>query len=268
MGNAFAGEQEKAEWEELRRTARQGLRETRPSEGGQRLPMSPSPKGKQEDGTEQLVIWDEHERIHRAIDKVIAAPNERYREEYFSDLLKTLVQHEVGEQAIIHPIFRILSGANHPDFADKVKGFFSPTDYARIMKQEMEFSLFLVKLEKEFEANGYRVTEDMNAKLKQAHKDLSDHMQVEESKVLPLLESRLSQDELDQVNKLYYEFRTKAPWKPCADHTPAEIAQRLRTTQAEQFLSRIEAMGPREEKQQERAQRELEPEEQIIHEVS
>lgn len=70
----------------------------------------------------------------------------------------------------------------------------------------------------------------MNEQLKQAHKDLTDHIEFEESNVLPLLESRLNKDEIEQLNRLYLEFRTKAPWKPTESETPKQIADRLRTS--------------------------------------
>jgi len=155
-----------------------------------------------------LTIWTEHENARFLFQKVIDTVdlNEKLRQ--FNLLVKELSQHEVAEEAVIHPAFRNLTKLD--------------TAYESLLQQETDFSKVLYEMDQRW---GKDMDPSINVALEAAQVSLLEHMEYEENNVLAVLERNLPAGEIQNLNLWYSRIKATAPTRPHPSGPRSQIGQ-------------------------------------------
>jgi len=144
-----------------------------------------------------LETWKEHDKVRGLIQQILLESDQDKKQRLFNLLVKELATHEVAEEVVIHPAYQKIAGKNKT--------------YQKALEQETDFSEILYQLDQEYSKNMNR---SLNPKLKAAEKDLLKHMHLEERNIFTTLESELSLEELEDLNKRFERVKSFAPTRP------------------------------------------------------
>jgi hemerythrin superfamily protein len=171
-------------------------------------PMNVDTEGK-EAATQVLRVWQEHKDTRELYKNVVSEKDLKQKQVLFNNLVKEISSHELAEESVIQPAFKNL------------------TKDEEIIKmareQESNFKQQLDVLEKEY---GTKMDETINPKLEKAESDLLQHMEFEETKILPILEKGLQKTELDGLNSWFDKVKKNVP-EPKDAPEPAKALEAL-----------------------------------------
>jgi hemerythrin superfamily protein len=140
------------------------------------------------------LIQEDHAALRRELDALEQATDAE-RPRRFADLTEHLVRHEVAEELVVYPALRRLPGG------DRVAD-------ARIAEQA-EAEQRLAELDR-FRSD----TAEFHTTFTQLRGSVLDHAALEESDVIPLLSSALSEEEAGEMGRRYVSARSSAPTHP------------------------------------------------------
>lgn len=118
------------------------------------------------------------------------------RDEYFCEVVHTLVGHEVAEEMVLYPTIRH-EGSTGGDVAD-----------ARLAEQAQAEEL-LAEMEHDDTSSAA-----FAGKFTKLRKSVLDHAKAEESTVFPLLESSTSSEDRQELGSRYIKAKDRAPTHP------------------------------------------------------
>lgn len=118
------------------------------------------------------------------------------RDEYFCELVQTLVGHEVAEELVVYPVVRD-AGTEGEAVAD-----------ARLSEQA-EAERFLAEMERLDTP-----TAEFVAKMRQLRDDVVAHASSEETTAFPILKTATTEEQRQELGDRYLKARAKAPTHP------------------------------------------------------
>ncbi|CAO3599481.1 unnamed protein product [Absidia cylindrospora] len=150
------------------------------------------------DNVIDLILKDHHE-AKELYEKYKATDERDLKKAICNDLIKKLVQHDEVEQLLVYPLLR-----------ERIGGQVGEDHYETSLAEHQEHRDLLYKVK---QAN----INDVDQALQEAMTSVFDHVEKEESQVLPLLKAHLNEDELKRIGSSFKAHKLTAVTRPHPD---------------------------------------------------
>lgn len=168
------------------------------SEFGETVGLTGAPTFTKSDNVIDL-IKNDHAEAKELYAKYKETTAKEDKKKICSSLIKKLVQHDEVEQLLVYPLLR-----------EKIGGSVGEGHYERSLEEHQDHRNLLYQVKQ----SNIFTDENFDEKLDNAMTSVFDHVQKEESDVLPLLQQNVSEDDLKRVGASFKAHKYTAATRP------------------------------------------------------